>query len=152
VRGNVVMKGYYNDPEATAQAFRGGWMHTGDAAVMHPDRYVEIRDRFKDVIISGGENISSVEVEGVLLRHTAVQEAAVVGLPDAKWGEAPHAFIVLKPGAQADAEGLRAHTRERLAHFKCPHSFTFVSELPKTATGKIQKFVLRGRKSAIAAQ
>jgi len=152
VRGNVVMKGYYNDPEATAQALRGGYFHSGDAAVVHPDGYVDIRDRLKDVIISGGENISSVEVEGVLLRHTAVQEAAVVGLPDAKWGEAPHAFIVLKPGAQADAEGLRAHTRERLAHFKCPHSFTFVSELPKTATGKIQKFVLRGRKSAIAAQ
>jgi len=152
VRGNVVMKGYYNDPEATAQALRGGYFHSGDAAVVHPDGYVDIRDRLKDVIISGGENISSVEVEGVLLRHTAVQEAAVVGLPDAKWGEAPHAFIVLKPGAQADAEALRAHTRERLAHFKCPHSFTFVSELPKTATGKIQKFVLRGRKSAIAAQ
>src|SRR5207248_1649080 len=99
VRGNVVMKGYYNDPDATTQAFRGGWMHTGDAAVMHPDRYVEVRDRIKDVIISGGENISSVEVEGVLLRHPAVQEAAVVGLADARWGEAPHAFVVLKQGA-----------------------------------------------------
>ena len=101
VRGNVVMKGYYNDPEATAQAMRGGWFHTGDAAVVHPDGYVEIRDRIKDVIISGGENISSVEVEGVLLRHPAVQEAAVVGLPDERWGEAPHAFVVLKPGATA---------------------------------------------------
>ena len=99
VRGNVVMKGYYDDPEATAQAMRGGWFHSGDAAVVHPDGYVEIRDRIKDVIISGGENISSVEVEGVLLRHPAVQEVAVVGLPDARWGEAPHAFVVLKPGA-----------------------------------------------------
>ena len=152
VRGNVVMKGYYNDPDATTQAFRGGWMHTGDAAVMHPDRYVEVRDRIKDVIISGGENISSVEVEGVLLRHPAVQEAAVVGLPDARWGEAPHAFVVLKQGATATSDEIRAFTRERLAHFKAPHSVTFVTELPKTATGKIQKFVLRGRRAAISAQ
>jgi len=152
VRGNVVMKGYYNDPGATATALRGGYFHSGDAAVVHPDGYVDIRDRLKDVIISGGENISSVEVEGVLLRHPAVQEAAVVGLPDAKWGEAPHAFIVLKPGATATPDELRAFTRERLAHFKTPHTFTFVAELPKTATGKIQKFVLRGRRSAIAAQ
>ena len=152
VRGNVVMKGYYNDPEATAQALRGGYFHSGDAAVVHPDGYVDIRDRLKDVIISGGENISSVEVEGVLLRHPAVQEAAVVGLPDTRWGEAPHAFVVLKPDAACSPEELRTHTRERLAHFKCPHSFTFVTELPKTATGKIQKFVLRGKRSAIAAQ
>ncbi len=152
VRGNVVMKGYYRDPEATAAALRGGYFHSGDAAVVHPDGYVDIRDRLKDVIISGGENISSVEVEGVLLRHPAVQEAAVVGLPDAKWGEAPHAFVVLKPGGAATPEELRTFTRDRLAHFKCPHSFTFVTELPKTATGKIQKFVLRGRRSAIAAQ
>jgi fatty-acyl-CoA synthase len=152
VRGNVVMKGYYNDPEATAQALRGGWFHSGDAAVVHPDGYVEIRDRIKDVIISGGENISSVEVEGVLLRHPAVQEAAVVGLPDDRWGEAPHAFVVLKPGASAAAEELRAFTRDRLAHFKAPHSVTFVAELPKTATGKIQKYVLRGGRAGIAAQ
>jgi fatty-acyl-CoA synthase len=152
VRGNVVMKGYYNDPEATAQALRGGYFHSGDAAVVHPDGYVDIRDRLKDVIISGGENISSVEVEGVLLRHPAVHEAAVVGLPDTKWGEAPHAFIVLKPGGETSPEELRTFTRDRLAHFKCPHSFTFVTELPKTATGKIQKFVLRGRRAAIAAQ
>jgi fatty-acyl-CoA synthase len=152
VRGNVVMRGYYNDPEATAQALRGGYFHSGDAAVVHPDGYVDIRDRIKDVIISGGENISSVEVEGVLLRHPAVHEAAVVGLPDTKWGEAPHAFVVLKPGATVPPEELRTFTRERLAHFKTPHSFTFVSELPKTATGKIQKFVLRGRRSAIASQ
>jgi fatty-acyl-CoA synthase len=152
VRGNVVMKGYYNDPEATAVAFRGGYFHSGDAAVVHPDGYVDIRDRLKDVIISGGENISSVEVEAELLRHPAVQEAAVVGLPDTRWGEAPHAFVVLKPGAGTTADELRTFTRERLAHFKCPHSFTFVTELPKTATGKIQKFVLRGRRTAIAAQ
>jgi fatty-acyl-CoA synthase len=152
VRGNAVMKGYYNDPEATAQAFRGGWMHTGDSAVMHPDRYVEIRDRIKDIIISGGENISSVEVEGVLLRHPAVQEAAVVGLPDPKWGEAPHAFVVLRSGGAATAEDLRAFARGTLAHFKAPHTVTFVAELPKTATGKIQKFVLRGGRAGIARQ
>jgi len=152
VRGNVVMQGYYNDPEATAHALRGGFFHSGDAAVVHPDGYVEIRDRLKDVIISGGENISSVEVEGVLLRHGAVQEAAVVGLPDQKWGESPHAFVVLRPGATATGDELRTFVRDRLAHFKAPQSVTFVTELPKTATGKIQKYVLRGRRSAIATQ
>jgi len=152
VRGNVVMKGYFNDPEATAQALRGGWFHTGDAAVVHPDGYVEIRDRLKDVIISGGENISSVEVEGVLLRHPAVQEVAIVGLPHEKWGEAPHAFVVLRAGAQAEAEELRAFARKHLAHFKAPHGFTFLAELPKTATGKVQKYVLRGGRAAIARQ
>jgi fatty-acyl-CoA synthase len=152
VRGNVVMKGYYKDPEATATALRGGYFRSGDAAVVQPDGYVDIRDRIKDVIISGGENISSVEVEGVLLRHPAVQEVGVVGLPDDKWGEAPHAFVVLKPGQAAAPDELRAFVRERLAHFKCPHSFNFVGELPKTATGKIQKFVLRGRRSAISTQ
>jgi fatty-acyl-CoA synthase len=152
VRGNVVMKGYYNDPDATARAFEGGWFHSGDGAVIYPDGYVQVRDRIKDVIISGGENISSVEVEGVLLRHPAVQEAAVVGLPDEKWGEAPHAFVILKPGASATQEELCQFTRDRLAHFKAPHSVTFVDELPKTATGKIQKYVLRGGRAAIAAQ
>jgi fatty-acyl-CoA synthase len=152
VRGNVVMKGYYNDPDASAVALRGGFFRSGDAAVVHPDGFVDIRDRIKDVIISGGENISSVEVEGVLLRHGAVQEAAVVGLPDATWGEAPHAFIVFKPGLTALPDELRAFVRERLAHFKCPHSFTVVTELPKTATGKIQKFVLRGHRPAISSQ
>jgi fatty-acyl-CoA synthase len=152
VRGNVVMQGYYNDPEATERALRGGWFRSGDAAVVHTDGFVEIRDRLKDVIISGGENISSVEVEGVLLRHSAVQEAAVVGLPDERWGEAPHAFVILKPGASASAEELRQFTRDRLAHFKAPHSVTFVNELPKTATGKIQKYVLRGGRAAVAAQ
>lgn len=151
-RGNVVMLGYYNDPDATATAFRGGYFHTGDAAVVHPDGYVEIRDRIKDVIISGGENISSIEVEGVLLRHPAVQEVAVVGMPDERWGEAPYAFVVLKPDASATEDDLREFARERMAHFKVPRAFTFVAELPKTATGKIQKYVLRGGKSAIAAQ
>jgi fatty-acyl-CoA synthase len=152
VRGNAVMKGYYNDPSATAAVLRDGWFHTGDAAVIHPDGYVEIRDRLKDVIISGGENISSVEVEGVLLRHPSVQEAAVVGLPDEKWGEAPHAFVILRPGSACTEAELREFARERLAHFKAPHSVTFVDELPKTATGKIQKYVLRGGRVAIAAQ
>jgi fatty-acyl-CoA synthase len=152
VRGNVVMEGYYNDPEATSRAFEGGWFHSGDAAVIHPDGYVQIRDRIKDVIISGGENISSIEVEGVLLRHPAVQEAAVVGMPDDRWGEAPHAFVILKPGASATPEELREFARDRLARFKAPHSVTFVDELPKTSTGKIQKYVLRGRRPAIAAQ
>ena len=152
VRGNVVMEGYYNDPEATATALRGGWFHTGDAAIVHPDGYAEVRDRFKDVIISGGENISSVEVEGALLHHPAVLEIAIVGVPDARWGEAPHGFVVLKPGASANEEELREFARERLAHFKVPRGFSFVSELPKTATGKIQKYVLRGGRTAISAQ
>ncbi len=151
-RGNVVMKGYYNDPDATARAFQGGYFHSGDAAVVHPDGYVEIRDRLKDVIISGGENISSVEVEGLLLRHPAVQEVAVVGLPDDRWGEAPHAFVVLKAGQSVTEEDMRAFARERMAHFKVPKSFNFVAELPKTATGKIQKYVLRGGRAAIARQ
>jgi fatty-acyl-CoA synthase len=151
VRGNTVMLGYYRDPDATAEAFRGGWFHSGDIAVVHPDGYVEIRDRLKDVIISGGENISSVEVEGVLFQHEAVQEVAVVGLPHDRWGEAPHAFVVLKAGETVTEEELRQFARSRLAHFKAPHGVTFLSELPKTATGKIQKYVLRGR-SAIARQ
>jgi fatty-acyl-CoA synthase len=152
VRGNVVMEGYFNDPEATERCMGDGWFHTGDAAVVHPDGYAEIKDRLKDVIISGGENISSVEVEGVLLRHPGVQEAAIVGLPDEKWGEAPHAFVVLKPGGTATEAELREFTRDRLAHFKAPKTVTFVTELPKTATGKIQKFVLRKGRAAIAPQ
>ena len=152
VRGNVVMEGYYNDPEATAQAMRDGWFHTGDAAVVHADGYIEIRDRLKDVIISGGENISSVEVEGVLLRHPAVQEVAIVGLPHPRWGEAPHAFVVLRNGASATEDELREFARAHLAHFKAPHAVTFIQELPKTATGKIQKYVLRGGRSAITKQ
>jgi len=151
-RGNVIMAGYYSDAEATAQVMRGGWFHTGDAAVVHPDGYVEIRDRLKDVIISGGENISSVEVEGVLLRHPSVQEVAIVGLPDERWGEAPHAFVVLKSEATSTADELREFARANLAHFKAPHTVTFVSELPKTATGKIQKYVLRKGRAGIAQQ
>lgn len=152
VRGNVVMHGYYNDPKATAAAIRDGWFHTGDAAVVHPDGYAEIRDRMKDVIISGGENISSVEVEGVLLRHPAVQEVAVVGLPDERWGEAPHAFVVLRAGATVTEAELREFARGNMAHFKVPQTFRLIAELPKTATGKIQKYVLRGRRSAVVAQ
>jgi acyl-CoA synthetase (AMP-forming)/AMP-acid ligase II len=152
VRGNVVMQGYYNDPEATARAFAGGFFHTGDAAVVHADGYAEIKDRFKDVIISGGENISSVEVEGVLLRHPAVQEAAVVGVPHEKWGEAPHAFVVLRSDASATEAELIQFLRDRLAHFKAPHGVTFLEQLPKTATGKIQKYVLRGGRAGIARQ
>ena len=151
-RGNVVMAGYYRDPEATARAFEGGWFHTGDAAVIHPDGYLEIRDRLKDVIVSGGENISSIEVEGVLLHHPSVQEVAIVGLPDEQWGEAPHAFVVLRPEMTLTEEELRAFARQRLAGFKVPRGATFVAELPKTATGKIQKYILRGSRPAVAAQ
>jgi fatty-acyl-CoA synthase len=152
VRGNVVMSGYYHDPEATERAMGDGWFHTGDAAVVHPDGYVEIRDRIKDVIISGGENISSVEVEGTLLRHPAVQEAAIVGLPDERWGETPQAFVVLRDGQTATEDEIIAFARERLAHFKAPRGVTFVTELPKTATGKIQKYVLRSGAPNLASQ
>ena len=152
VRGNVVMSGYYHDPEATQRAMGNGWFRTGDAAVVHPDGYVEIRDRIKDVIISGGENISSVEVEGTLLRHPAVQEAAIVGLPSERWGETPQAFVVLRDGHTATEEEIIAFARERLAHFKAPRGVTFVTELPKTATGKIQKFVLRAGAPNLARQ
>jgi fatty-acyl-CoA synthase len=151
-RGNVVMEGYFNDPEATAKAFAGGWFHSGDAAVVHPDGYIEIRDRFKDVIISGGENISSIEVEGALLRHPAILEVAVVGTPHEKWGESPKAFVVLRDGAAVTEKELRDFARGVLAHFKVPAAFEFVNALPKTATGKIQKYILRGRRAGIAAQ
>jgi fatty-acyl-CoA synthase len=152
VRGNVVMRGYYDDPESTERAMGDGWFHTGDAAVIHPDGYAEIRDRIKDVIISGGENISSVEVESALLRHPAVQEVAIVGLPHERWGEAPFAFVVLRPGASATESDIVDFARSSLAHFKAPKGVSFVDELPKTATGKIQKFVLRKGAPAIAAQ
>ena len=151
-RGNVVMQGYYNDPEATEACLGDGWFHTGDAAVVHPDGYAQITDRLKDVIISGGENISSVEVEAMLLRHDAIQEVAVVGVPHEKWGESPHAFVVFKSGQSATPEALRAFCRDNMAHFKVPHGFTPVTELPKTATGKIQKFVLRQGRANINAQ
>jgi fatty-acyl-CoA synthase len=142
LRGNTVMKGYLKNRAATAEAFRGGWYHTGDLAVMHEDGYCEVMDRSKDIIISGGENISSIEVEGALYRHPAVLEAAVVARPDATWGESPCAFVTLKAGAVASADDLIAHCRKILAHFKCPRTIIF-AELPKTSTGKIQKHVLR---------
>jgi fatty-acyl-CoA synthase len=152
VRGNVVMKGYFRDAAETDKAIVEGWFHTGDAAVVHPDGYVEIRDRFKDVIISGGENISSVEVESVLLRHDAVQEVSVVGMPHPKWGEAAHAFVVLRPGKTATEAEIVQFARDNLAHFKAPSWVSFVNDLPKTATGKIQKYLLRGRGTAISKQ
>lgn len=142
IRGNTVMKGYYKDEAATAQAFDGGWFWSGDAAVVHPDGYIQIRDRLKDVIISGGENISSVEVEAVLYRHPAVQAAAVVARPHARWGESPCAFVELREGALPTEAELIGFCRERIAHFKAPKTVVF-GPLPKTATGKIQKFVLR---------
>ena len=144
MRGNNVMKGYYADPQATARAFEGGWFHSGDIAVRYPDGYIEIVDRAKDVIISGGENISTQQVEKVLLEHDAVLEVAVVATPDDKWGEVPKAFITLKPGRTLDADELRAFARERIAAFKVPKTYEFC-ELPKTSTGKIQKYVLRDR-------
>jgi len=148
MRGNNVMRGYFRDPEATARAFEGGWFHSGDLAVVHPDGYIELRDRKKDIIISGGENISSIEVERVLYRHPAVLEAAVVGVPDDRWGEVPKAYVVLRPGQAATEEELVAFCRQHLAHFKCPKRVEFLAELPKTSTGKIQKFVLREREWA----
>ncbi|MBY0333953.1 MAG: acyl-CoA synthetase [Acetobacteraceae bacterium] len=144
MRGNVVMKGYLKDPEATAKAFAGGWFHTGDLAVRHPDGYVQLKDRSKDIIISGGENISSIEVEDTLYKHPAVALAAVVAKPDDRWGEVPCAFVELKPGATATEAELIAFAREHLAGFKCPKQVVF-TEVPRTSTGKIQKHVLRGQ-------
>jgi len=145
LRGNTVMKGYLANAQATAEAFRQGWYHTGDLAVWHPDGYIEVKDRSKDIIISGGENISSLEVEECLYRHPAVLEAAVVARPDEKWGETPCAFVTLKPGAaDVQASDIIGWCREHLAHFKAPRTVVF-GELPKTSTGKIQKYVLRGR-------
>jgi fatty-acyl-CoA synthase len=141
-RGNIVMKGYLKNPRATDEAFRGGWFHSGDLGVVHPDGYIQLKDRSKDIIISGGENISSIEVESALYKHPAVLAAAVVAKPDAKWGETPCAFVELKDGRSATAEELIAFCRERLAHFKCPRHVVF-GPIPKTSTGKIQKFKLR---------
>jgi fatty-acyl-CoA synthase len=145
LRGNTVMMGYLKNPTATQEAFANGWFHTGDLAVMHPDGYVEVKDRAKDIIISGGENISSLEIEEVLYQHPSVMEAAVVAEPDEKWGETPHAFVTLKPGADViTPAAIIAWCREHMAHFKCPRHVTF-GPLPKTSTGKIQKFELRDR-------
>jgi fatty-acyl-CoA synthase len=141
-RGNVVMKGYLKNKAATDKAFAGGWFHSGDLGVIHPDGYIQLKDRSKDIIISGGENISSIEVEDALYKHPAVQAAAVVAKPDEKWGETPCAFVELKPGQQASAEDLIAWCRKNLAGYKCPRYVVF-AELPKTSTGKIQKFKLR---------
>jgi fatty-acyl-CoA synthase len=148
MRGNTVMAGYFEDPEATEKAFRGGWFHSGDLGVMHPDGYVELRDRAKDIVISGGENISTVEVEQALVSHPAVLEAAVIGVPDDKWGERPKAFVVRKPGEQVSEEELLAHVQQRLARFKAPKAVEFVDDLPKTSTGKVQKFDLREKEWA----
>jgi fatty-acyl-CoA synthase len=147
MRGNIVMKGYLKNANATEEAFAGGWFHTGDLAVAHPDGYIEIKDRSKDIIISGGENISTIEVEDVLYRHPAVMEAAVVARPDAQWGETPCAFVTLKDGAAAEVADIIGFCRQHLAHFKAPRHVIF-GPLPKTSTGKIQKFVLRDRAKA----
>jgi fatty-acyl-CoA synthase len=147
MKGNNVMKGYYNQPEATEEAFRGGWFHSGDLGVMHPDGYIELRDRAKDIIISGGENISTIEVEQTIVRHPDVLEVAVIAIPDEKWGEVPKAFVVAREGANVTEADIIAFTRERLAHFKCPKAVEF-GDLPKTSTGKIQKFILRDKEWA----
>jgi fatty-acyl-CoA synthase len=147
MRGNNVMTGYFREEEATARAFEGGWFHSGDLAVWHPDGYIELKDRSKDIIISGGENVSTIEVEQAIAKHPAVLECAVVAVPDEKWGERPKAFVTLKPGASASEREIVDFCRERIAHFKCPDRVEF-GELPKTSTGKIQKFVLREREWA----
>ena len=148
MRGNTVMAGYYLDPEATAEAFRGGWFHSGDLGVMFPDGYIELRDRAKDIVISGGENISTVEVEQALMSHPCVLEAAVVGVPDDKWGERPKAFVVLRVGTSATQQELIAHVRTKIAGYKAPREVDITIELPKTSTGKIQKFILRDKEWA----
>jgi fatty-acyl-CoA synthase len=145
MRGNNVMSGYFRDDDATAKAFAGGWYHSGDLGVMHPDGYVELRDRAKDVVISGGENISTVEVEQAVLSHPAVLEAAVVGVPDERWGERPKAFVVLRQGKDAEPDAIIEHVKGAIARYKAPRDVEIVEELPKTSTGKIQKFELRAK-------
>ena len=147
MRGNIVMSGYFDDEEATARAFHGGWFHSGDLAVWHPDGNIELRDRGKDIIISGGENISSIEVEQAIAAHPAVLECAVVAIPHEHWGERPKAFVTLKEGAEATEAEIIAFTRAHLAHYKCPDAVEF-GPLPKTSTGKVQKYVLREREWA----
>ena len=148
MRGNNVMKGYFKDEEATAEAFTDGWFHSGDLGVVHPDGYVQLLDRAKDVVISGGENISTVEIEQVLLKHPAVMNASVIGMPDEKWGERPKAFVILKPGEQVSEQDLIDHVRSAIAHYKAPKAIAFMDELPMTSTGKVQKFELRDREWA----
>jgi len=143
MRGNTVMAGYYLDPEATAEAFRGGWFHSGDLGVRYPDGYIQLRDRAKDIIISGGENISTIEVEQALMSHPCVLEAAVVGVPDDKWGERPKAYVVLRAGASATQQDLIAHVKTKIAGYKAPREVDITVSLPKTSTGKIQKYMLR---------
>lgn len=151
LRGNTLMKGYLNNPQATAKAFESGWFHTGDLVVVHPDGYCQVKDRLKDIVISGGENVSTVEVEGILYRHPAVLEAAVVAMPHAKWGETPCAFVTLKGQTQATPDEIMAFCREHLAGFKVPTRIVFC-DLPKTSTGKIQKHVLRVQAQELAGQ
>jgi fatty-acyl-CoA synthase len=148
-RGNIVMKGYLKNAKATQEAFAGGWFHSGDLGVLHPDGYIQLKDRSKDIIISGGENISSIEVEEALYRHPAVLFAAVVAKPDEKWGETPCAFVERRPGHPVTEEELIAFCRENLARYTCPRTVVFC-ELPKTTTGKIQKFKLREQAQALA--
>jgi fatty-acyl-CoA synthase len=143
LRGNNVMAGYFKDPAATEQAFRGGWFHSGDLGVMHPDGYIELKDRAKDIIISGGENISTIEVENAVLSHPAVAEAAVIGMPSTKWGERPRAFVVVRPGASVTSADVLDHVRGLIARYKVPDEVVFVDALPRTATGKIRKNELR---------
>ncbi len=143
MRGNNVMAGYYQDDEGTDEAFRGGWFHSGDLGVMHPDGYVELRDRAKDVVVSGGENISTIEVEQALMSHPAVLEAAVIGVPDDQWGERPKAYVILRPDCSGEPAELIAHVRSKIAHYKAPREVELVASLPKTSTGKVQKFALR---------
>lgn len=148
MRGNNVMAGYFEDPEGTEKAFAGGWFHSGDLGVIHPDGYVEVRDRAKDVVVSGGENISTIEVEQAVLSHPAVLDAAVIGVPDEKWGEAPKAFVVLRQVEQAEEDELIKHVKSKIARYKAPKAVEFVDELPKTSTGKVQKFELREKERA----
>ncbi|HPQ96351.1 MAG TPA: AMP-binding protein, partial [Thiolinea sp.] len=147
-RGNVVMKGYLKNPSATEEAFAGGWFHSGDLGVMHPDGYIQLKDRSKDIIISGGENISSIEVEDALFKHPAVAAAAVVAMPDDRWGERPCAFVELKAGKSVMEQALLDWCRQHLAGYKMPRRVVF-EELPKTSTGKVQKYVLRERARAL---
>ena len=148
MRGNNVMKGYFEDDKATDEAFEGDWFHSGDLGVMQSDGYVRLMDRAKDVVVSGGENIATVEVEQALVSHKAVADAAVIGVPDEKWGERPRAFVVLAPGQHASQQEIIDHVRSRIAHYKAPDDVVFVDELPRNSAGKVQKFQLRESEAA----